>query len=91
MIWLNGKLMYDIRIAIFTYSSRGTVTPHWTWVDPDPNVSSKSPYRNKLMFREMWLFHEDNVHYDLLVPRPTSSPPPVSSYIPPTPLGSDTI
>ena len=85
----NMANMYDMRIAIFTYSSRGTVAPHWTWVDPDPNVSSKSPYRNKLMFREMWLFHEDNVPYDLLVLRPTPPPAPFSSYIPPVSVVSD--
>lgn len=80
-------------IAIFTYSSRGTIAPHWTWVDPDPSLSSKSPYKNKLLFKEMWLLHEDNVHYDLLVPRPlpaSPSPPPFSTYVPAAPLATTT-
>ena len=44
----NLANMYDMKIAIFTYSSAGSVTPHWTWVHPDPAISAKSPYKNKL-------------------------------------------
>jgi hypothetical protein len=29
----NLANMYDMRIAIFTYSSAGSVVPHWTWVN----------------------------------------------------------
>ena len=77
----NLANMYDMKIAIFTYSSGGSVVPHWTWVHPDPAISAKSPYKNKLLFREMWLYHEDNSHYDLLVPRPIPSPAKYS-YVP---------
>ena len=66
----NLANMFDMRIAIFTYSSGGSVVPHWTWVHPDPAISSKSENRNKLLFKEMWLFNEDDSHYDLLAPRP---------------------
>ena len=70
----NLANMFNINIAIFTYSSGGSVVPHWTWIHPDPEWSQKSEYRN-LMIREMWLYHEDNSHYDLLVNRPTPPPP----------------
>ena len=79
----NLANMYDMKIAIFTYSSAGSVTPHWTWVHPDPAISSKSPYKNKLCFKEMWLYNEQNVHYDLLVSRPIPTPPPTNyCYVP---------
>ena len=79
----NLANMYDMKIAIFTYSNAGSVTPHWTWVHPDPAISAKSPYKNKLCFKEMWLYNEHNVHYDLLVSRPIPTPPPTHySYVP---------
>ena len=43
---LDLSNMYDMKIAIFTYSSAGSVVPHWTWVHPDPAISAKSPYKN---------------------------------------------
>ena len=83
----NVANMYDMKIAVFTYSSGGSVVPHWTWVHPDPAISSKSPYRNKLCFKEIWLLHEDDVHYDLLIARPLPAPP-TYNYVPPAPESS---
>ena len=74
--------MYDMRIAIFTYSVNGTVTPHWTWIQPDPAISMKSSLKDRLAFKEMWLYHQDDVHYDLLVNRPLPEPS-VYTYLPP--------
>ena len=84
----NLANMYDMRIAIFTYSSGGSVVPHWTWIQPDPAISQRSPYRNQLMFKEMWLLHEDRVHYNLLVSRPTPRPPTILE-LEIAPVGSD--
>jgi hypothetical protein len=86
----NLANMYDMKIAIFTDSSGGSLVPHWTWVYPDPYINTRSQYKNKSLFREMWLYHEDNVHYDLLVNRPT--PLPASySYVPMSAPSSDSI
>ena len=32
----NLANMYDMKIAIFTYSSGGSVVLYWTWICPDP-------------------------------------------------------
>ena len=32
----NLANMYNMNIATFTYSSSGSVVPHWTWIYPDP-------------------------------------------------------
>ena len=78
----NLANMFDMRIAIFTYSINGTVTPHWTWIDPNPAISMKNSFKDRLSFKEMWLYHQDDVHYDLLVSRPLTEPS-VYKYLPP--------
>ena len=41
--------------------------PRWTWHSPHQYITSYSQHRN-VEGPDMWLFHEDDCHYDLLVP-----------------------
>ena len=78
----NVANMYDAKIAVFKYSSGGSITPHWTWIHPDPVMVSKSAHRHRLCFKEIWLYNEVDSHYDLLVPRPIPPPPITYNYAP---------
>ena len=59
--------MFGIRIATFTYNIKGQ-PPRWTWTSPDQYISSYSQHKD-VERPDMWLFHKDDCHYDLLVPR----------------------
>ena len=61
--------MFNLRIAIFEFSSSGTFSPRWTWIYPDQTLSIHSPHRYQET-KEMWLFNEYNTHFDLLIQRP---------------------
>ena len=59
--------MFGFRIAIFEHGNN--IIPRWTWITPDQEISFFSSYRNQSL-PDMWLYHEQNVHWDLLVSRP---------------------
>ena len=63
--------IFGIRIAVFEFG--GQINPRWSWIYPDPNMSSQITESSR---PDMWLFHERSVHYDLLInrPAPTSHP-----------------
>ena len=64
---VNLANMFGIRIATFTYNINDQ-PPRWTWHSPHQYITSYSQHRN-VEGPDMWLFHEDDCHYDLLVPR----------------------
>ena len=63
---VNLANMFGIRIATFTYNINDQ-PPRWTWHSPHQYITSYSQHRN-VEGPHMWLFHEDDCHYDLLVP-----------------------
>ena len=63
----NLANMFGFRIAIFEHGN--DIIPRWTWITPDQEISFFSSYRNQSL-PDMWLYHEQNVHWDLLVSRP---------------------
>ena len=65
----NIATMFNIRIIVFVFSSNGSVVPRWDWIHPNPELVMKSPrYNPSRETHDLWLFHEDNCHYDVLVP-----------------------
>ena len=62
--------MFNIRIWIFTYNL-DNLEPRWTLIEPEPLLASYSEYQDESI-GDMWLFHADNSHYDLLVTRDSS-------------------
>ena len=65
----NLAKLFKINIAVFTYSSRGLIVPYWSRINPVPKISAKNKYAN-LGVKEMWLFNDDQKHYNLLMRRP---------------------
>ena len=93
---VNLANMFGIRIATFTYNINDH-PPRWTWHSPHQYITSYSQHRN-VEGPDMWLFHEDDCHYDLLVPRevvqpiveqvPATHPEPVQHLVQPINLSS---
>ena len=62
--------LFNIKIAVFVFSSTGSIIPRWDWILPNMDLISRSPrYHHQQEQKEMWLFNEDSVYFNLLVPR----------------------
>ena len=72
----NLATMFNIYIGVYTFSSSGTMNPVWHWIHPNPDLVWKSPFKTDI--GQLWLYHENNVHYNLLVPRHLCSNEPQS-------------
>ena len=61
--------MFNMNIGVFTYGL-GNLPPRWSWVYPDPLfIPSSNTYD---FIPDALLYHRDNVHYELLVPKSSS-------------------
>ena len=60
--------LFNINIGIFTHGLGGNLQPRWTWQTPDPVIAAFSEYFDPSI-TDMFLFHSDNVHYELFVER----------------------
>ena len=66
----NIASMFNIRVVVFVFSSSGSIAPRWDWIHPNPELVMRIPKNYPAKdIHDLWLFHEDNCHYDLLVPR----------------------
>ena len=61
----NIANVFRINIAVFTYGLPDT-EPRWTWTTPDMLVSQFSRNTNSNL-PNLYLYHANNSHYDLLV------------------------
>ena len=60
--------MFNINIGIFTYGLEDDIQPRWSWQTPDPILAPFSQYQDPAI-TDMYLYHRDNNHYELLLPR----------------------
>ena len=66
----NIATLFNIKIAVFVYSSDGSIVPRWDWILPNQDLLYFSPRFDPAREpQELWLYNNDNIHYDLLVPR----------------------
>ena len=58
--------MFNMNIGVFSYGNN--IQPRWSWTSPDPLLTlySSSKMDN---IPDLLLYHYDEVHYDLLLPR----------------------
>ena len=56
--------LFNIHIHIFTYKGN---EDRWSHVSPDPIMSDKAEIKFGNWLPDMYLYHSDNSHYDLLV------------------------
>ena len=60
--------MLNINIGVFTHGIGGGIQPRWTWQYPDPVVSAFTEFSDPSI-TDLFLYHSDENHYELLVPR----------------------
>ena len=60
--------MFNITIGVFTYGNIFNEEPRLTFITPDSFMAQQSPFYDPSI-KDMFLYHADNSHYDLLVPR----------------------
>ena len=61
--------MFNMNIGVFSYGS--SIQPRWSWTSPDPLLTQYSTSEMDYI-TDMLVYHEDDNHYDLLVPRDSS-------------------
>ena len=59
--------MYQLRIKIITTKGPTDDNPSVNWIEPDKNMEKFAELQN-VDIREMVLFHENDIHFDLVVP-----------------------
>ena len=64
--------MFGMNIAIFSFGIQG-LQPRWSWITPNWEVSSLSEYRRPQGIADLWLYHQDESHYDRLIMRSNAS------------------
>ena len=86
-LWVRSSIniqnlanMFNLVKGVFELSSSGSTAPGWLWFHPDPNISLQSPHRNNEV-RQLLLYNEKNVHFDLLIKRPKSSSVSTATFI----------
>ena len=59
--------IYQMNVHILTTGVRGNEAPsaRWTHLVPDERLKQFST----MQMPDMWLFHQDNIHYDLIIPK----------------------
>ena len=71
----NLANMFGINGGVFTFNCRNGDPPRWTWMYPDKSVYSplhRSRHIEKDL-TDLYLYHEDNSHYEYLIWRPLST------------------
>ena len=59
--------LYQIKIHILTTGIKGKETSRWTHLVPDVRLVSEDKNKSNSVVPDMWLLHQDSVHFDLIV------------------------